>query len=619
VARLVRERTDGNPLFLVTLVDHLLARGAIVEREGRWYAAKELRDELAAVPESLRRLIEQQLERVAAEDRELLDAASLVGFEFSAAAAAAGANCDPVEVEKRLERLADGSPFLRRAGRAAWPDGTVAACFAFRHPLYPETLAAGVPARRRADSHLRIGTVLERAHGRRSGELGAELALHFEEGGDRARAVRYRRLAAQTAAGRRALVEVEAHLEKGLALLEGLPASPERDHEELLLQTMVGSVRMATRGYAAPEAGRAYARALELSREAPHTPWTFRVLWGLWTFNTFRGELDRALELAEQNRVIAEARGDRLMRLVAHQGLWTTHFFRGELAAALHHLDEGEPLYEPIADAGTALIYGLDAKVSALSHRAYVVWALGGIDQAVEVSRQAVEHARVLGYPMTLASAMIFAAWIRYCRREPDACFEEAEAVIAHATEHGLPYWMPIALELRGWALVERGEIERGIGDLEHGLGSWTAGAGLGRSRHLANLAAAKVRAGRLDQARALLEECKALATATGERYHEPEIHRLDAELVLAEAGSADRAPPGARERAEALLHAAIECAGRQGSRTLELRALTALARLCRRGARARQVRTRLVELLACFSEGFETADLQEPRRLVAR
>ena len=83
--------------------------------------------------------------------------------------------------------------------------------------------------------------------------------------------------------------------------------------------------------------------------------------------------------------------------------------------------------------------------------------------------------------------------------------------------------------------------------------------------------------------------------------------------------GGADRAPPGERERAEALLHAAIECAGRQGARTIELRALTALARLCRRGARARQVRTRLVELLACFSEGFETADLQEPRRLVAR
>ncbi len=619
VAKLLRARSDGNPLFLVTLVDHLLARGAMVERDGHWHVTPELRGELAAVPESLRRLIEQQLDRLDAEDRQLLDAASLVGLEFSAAAAAAGAQRDPADAEERCERLVGGGPFLRRAGSAAWPDGTVAGRFAFRHPLSREALAAALPAHRRADLHLRIGTVLERAHGERSSELGAELAVHFEEGGDRARAIRYRRVAAETAARRYAFAEVETHLETGIALLVGLPASSERDREESLLQRAVGAVRMATRGYAAPEAGQAYTRALELARGAPHAPSSFPVLWGLWTFHVVRGELDRALELAERNLAIAEAGGDRLMRLVAHHGLWTTHFFRGELAAALHHLDEGEPLYDPVEDRGSAQVYGLDPKVAALSHRAAVLWGFGRIDQAVDLSRQAVEHARVLGYPMSFASAMAFAAWIRHCRREPDACFEQAGAVIGHATERGLPYWIPIGLELRGWALAERGELERGIADLEQGLGLWTPGAGLGRSRHLATLAAVVTRAGRLGEARALLDQCKALVAATGERYHEPEIHRLDAELVLAEAGGADGAPSDARDRAEALLHTAIECARRQGARTLELRATTALARLCGRGAEGRQARARLADLLASFTEGFDTADVREARRLVAR
>src|SRR5262249_52723607 len=136
VARLVRERSDGNPLFLVTLVEHLLARGAIVERDRHWDVAQELRGELAAVPASLGRLIGQQLELLRAEDRALLEAASLVGLEFSAAAAAAGANRDPADAEERCEQLAAGGPFLRHAGRAAWPDGTMAGSFAFRHPLY---------------------------------------------------------------------------------------------------------------------------------------------------------------------------------------------------------------------------------------------------------------------------------------------------------------------------------------------------------------------------------------------------------------------------------------------------------------------------------------------------
>ncbi|MBM4270364.1 MAG: hypothetical protein FJ144_27795 [Deltaproteobacteria bacterium] len=329
-----------------------------------------------------------------------------------------------------------------------------------------------------------------------------------------------------------------------------------------------------------------------------------------------RGELDRALELAENNRAIAETSGDRLMRLAARLGLWQTHFFRGELAAALHHLDEGEPLYDEVADRQAALVYGLDPKVAALTHRASVLWALGSIDQALDLSLRAVEHARALGFPMTTASALVFAAWIRHCRREPDGCIEHAEAAMAHANEQGLPYWIPIGLELRGAALVERGEIERGIADLEQGLASWTEGANLGRCRHLAHLAAAKTRAGRLGEARELLEQSKALIAATGERYHEAEIQRLDAELVCAEAGGIDEASSDARSRVEALLHDAIECAKRQGARTLELRATMSLARLCGHGAAGSRARVRLAELLASFREGFGTADLREARDL---
>jgi DNA-binding winged helix-turn-helix (wHTH) protein/predicted ATPase len=620
VARLVRERSDGNPLFLVTLVDHLLACGAIVERDQQWHAAKELYGELAAVPESLRRLIEQQLERLRVEDRELLEAASLVGFEFSAAAAAAGANRDTANVEEHFERLAASGPVLRRAGSAVWPDGTVAGGFAFRHSLYREALAAAVPPRRRAELHLRIGTVLERAYGERSNELGAELAVHFEEGGDRLHAARFRRLAADTAAHRYAFVEAETHLEQGLALLGTLPASGERDGEELLLQSALGAVRMATRGYAAPEVERAYTRALELSSGTPEEPPSFPELWGLWALHLTRAELDRALELAVRIQTIGEMSGDRLLRLQGHHALWMTHFFRGEFAAAMHHLDEGEPLYDPVEDRGSALVYGQDAKASAISCRSMLLWSFGRIDEALEGIRRAEEHGRTLGHPMSLALILMNASWLRLLRREPRECREHAEALIAYATELGAPFFIPNGLLLRGWALAEQGDVERGIADAEQGLALKTAmETGLGRTPNYAHLAAAKTRVGRFTEARELIERSKALVTATGERYHEPEIHRIDAALVLAEAGGADGAPSEARQRTEVLLHTAIECARRQGARTLELRAMTALARLRQRGAKGKQTRAQLAELLASFTEGFDTADLQEARRLVGR
>jgi DNA-binding winged helix-turn-helix (wHTH) protein/predicted ATPase len=617
VAKLVRERSDGNPLFLVTLVDHLLARGAIVERNGQWHVAKELRHELAAVPESLRRLIEQQLGRVPQQDRELLEAASLVGLEFSAAAAAAGAKRTVADAEECFERLVDGGPFLRDAGIAAWPDNTVAGCFAFRHPLYREALAAGVPTRRRADSHLRIGTVLERAYGERCSEVAAELALHFAEGGERARAARYRRFEADTAAHRYAFAEAETHLEQGLALLGGLPASAERDREELLLQSALGAVRMATRGYAAQEVEHAYTRALELANGTPQGPSVFPERWGLWTLHLTRAELDRALELAVNMQTIAEMSGERLLRLQSHLALWMTHFFRGELAASLHHVEEGEPLYDPAEDRGSALVYGQDAKVLAISHRSVLLWGFGRIDQALELSRQAMEHARTLGHPLSLALTLMNAGWLRRLRREPRECQEHAEALLAYATEQGVPFWIPNGLLLRGWALAEQGDLERGIADTEQGLASKsTMETGLGRTPNYGDLAAAKARIGRFSEARELIERCKTLITATGERYHEPEIHRIDAELVLAEAGGADGARADARERAEASLHTAIDCASRQGNRTLELRATAALARLHGRSAKGKQTRVRLAELLSSFTEGLDTADLREARQL---
>ena len=109
------------------------------------------------------------------------------------------------------------------------------------------------------------------------------------------------------------------------------------------------------------------------------------------------------------------------MRLEAHHALWMTHFFRGELAAALNHLDEGEQLYDPVEDQKSALIYLHDAKAAALSDRSLILWSLGRIDQALEMSRQAVEHARALGHPMSFAFTVVNAAWLRLLRREPQA------------------------------------------------------------------------------------------------------------------------------------------------------------------------------------------------------
>ena len=166
LARIIHQRTDGNPLFMVNVVNDLLARGVLVQSEGRW-ELKEGGEEVASrVPESLQQLIAQQIERLSPETQRLLEVASVAGAEFSAAAVAAGVETEVDAMEEQCEALVRQEHFLRASGTAEWPDGTVAARYGFLHALYQEVLYNRLTARRRQRLHQQIGEREEQAYGR---------------------------------------------------------------------------------------------------------------------------------------------------------------------------------------------------------------------------------------------------------------------------------------------------------------------------------------------------------------------------------------------------------------------------------------------------------------------
>jgi DNA-binding winged helix-turn-helix (wHTH) protein len=183
LARMLHQRTDGNPLFIVTLVDTLVRQGALREDAAGWCLPGGLEAVAVGVPESLRQLIEQQLEQVSPEDQMILEAASVVGAEFSAAAVAAGVERATEAVEARCAALARREQFVQTRGASAWPDGTVAARHGFIHALYQEVLYDRVPAGQRVRWHQQIGVRLEAGYGMQAREIAAELAEHFVRGG----------------------------------------------------------------------------------------------------------------------------------------------------------------------------------------------------------------------------------------------------------------------------------------------------------------------------------------------------------------------------------------------------------------------------------------------------
>ena len=612
LAAVLHRSTGGNPLFVVSTVDDLLARGHLAEVDGVWALAVPVASVASEAPETLWQMVDKQVERLAPEEQAVLGVASVAGAEFSAAVASAD-GIDPVEAERRCEALARRGQFLRAAGVVEWPDGTVAARYAFIHAMYQQGLYARLSIARRAGLHLRIGERLERGYGERAGEIAGELAVHFEHGRDIERAVRYRRRAGEHALGKHGYREAADHGTRALELLGAVPDSADRTEQELAVQVMLGAALTATRGYAAREVADCYVRARELCEHVGDTVRLLPVLLGLGRFHLGRGEVEIARAVGVRLLAIAERTGDAAVALAAHHGLGIVAFYAGEFAPALEHLEAGLSLYDDKAHSplrSQVFRAGQDPGVSCEVYAALALQVLGFPARAAERMRRALALAHALAHPFSVAYACHFAAGFHILRGEwhaVDALEGEARAC---SEEHGFRIFPMMAAIHVGRLLAAQGRPDDGQARIREGIEAMRAiGIELRRPAFVALLAEAFAAGGRAAEGLDAVAEGLAASERTGQRYWDAELYRLRGVLGQRVAG----------RDAEAALRRAVEIARGQGARLLELRAATSLGRLwAERGDRG-EARALLSAIVGGFTEGFDAIDLTDARSLLDR
>jgi DNA-binding winged helix-turn-helix (wHTH) protein/predicted ATPase len=543
LAQCIHQRTEGNPLFMVSMVDYMVAQdipGALMESRNPQARLMEAAREM---PESLRQMLECRLDRLRPEEQGVLEAGSVAGSEFAAAVVAAGLETDVEQIEAWCERLARRGRWLRSSGHSVWPDGTVSARYGFIHALYQEAVYNRITAARRLRLHRRIGERLEAGYGEEARALAAELAVHFEQGREYHRAVHYCQQAAENALRRHAYREAIMPLTRGLTLLQLLPGTPAHLQQELALQTTLGLALIATRGMAAPEVEQAYARARELCQQAEEPAPLLQVLFGLWQFYLARGDLHIARELGERYLGLAQRQHDPASLLMAHWALGVTLFYLGEFALAQDHTERSLALYNTHPHGTSVFLYGQDHGSGCLGRAAQVLWMLGYPDQAQQRSHEALARARELSHPYSEAFALNQALVLHQLRREGPAAYERAEEVLAFCTEQGFSQQLAMGTILRGWGLAAQGQADRGIAEMNQGLAaSQAAGIGLGRAPVLAQMAEACWHIGQIEEGLRLLAEALAVMDRTGERWWEAEVHRLKGELLLTQEGTRQRA-----------------------------------------------------------------------------
>jgi len=238
LAKLVHHHSEGNPLFMVAVLDHMIERGQVSREGGGWRLRVPLEEIALGAPEKLRRMIEAQIDRLSAKQRHALEVAGVAGVAFSARVCAAAADIKPEDFEDLCEEISRRHHMVRSFGSEHLPDGTVSARYEFVHALYSEVLYRRLASGRRAKLHQRIGEQLETLFSDRLTEAAPELARHFEHASDWQRAVKYLSVAAETARRRYANLEATVLLRHALDLSSKLPEAARGVSEIKILEKL---------------------------------------------------------------------------------------------------------------------------------------------------------------------------------------------------------------------------------------------------------------------------------------------------------------------------------------------------------------------------------------------
>jgi DNA-binding winged helix-turn-helix (wHTH) protein len=238
LAGLIYRHSEGNPLFMVAAVDHMCNRGLIALENGRWQMRVPLEKIDLEAPESLRQMIELQIEQLSAEEQRVLEIASVLRrFSLSVTVGAAVANIEPDAIEELLEGLARRHQIIRPAGFENYRNGT-SPCYEFVHVLYRQVLYRRIGAARRRKLHQSVAENAEALHVPRDADVAAELAYQFEEGGDWPRAIKYLLFAADTAGRRFEPRQAAVILEHSLELVNKIPEGERAESEIDALQRL---------------------------------------------------------------------------------------------------------------------------------------------------------------------------------------------------------------------------------------------------------------------------------------------------------------------------------------------------------------------------------------------
>jgi class 3 adenylate cyclase/predicted ATPase len=564
-------KTDGVPLFVEELTKAVLEGGLLVAGPQGWRLDGPLPP--FAIPATLQDSLAARLDRLAPV-KEVAQIGAAIGREFSYPLLRAVAGRDEPALRAALAQLEEAE-LLFRSGMP--PD----ARYTFKHALVQDTAYETLLKSRRQILHRRIADALR-------GEFPADaagepelVAHHLTQAGLDERAIEWWGKAGDRALRRSAFKEAAAHLGKAIELADKLGASAGMAPgaapgiDRLHLQTSLGNALVWVRGFQAPEARAAFARARELASREEDASERFSAYYGLWVGHMNRCEPAPLREMAELFLREATARPDCPEAVVAHRISGSTCFYFGDFVGARDHFQKTIELYDQTRHGDFGNRFGNDPRAAAEAYDALALWGLGRVDEALRLGERALADAESAAHAPTTAYALMFAALLGLVRCNPGAVATGSQALADIVSRYDLPaWWAGWAIFLQGWARWSDGAGESGLAEMRRGLAIIREQGNFWFLPSLeAALAEAEARAGETGAGLRRLDDALAELERTKQRWYEAELYRIGGEILL-------KRDPADNAAAERSLQAAIAVAQSQQARSFGLRAALSLARL---------------------------------------
>jgi predicted ATPase len=365
---------------------------------------------------------------------------------------------------------------------------------------------------------------------------------------------------------------------------------------------------VTVKGMSASVVGEAYARAHELAQQCGSENQLFQALYGRWQHNSGSGQILNARLLSRELLHVTEQAADSGLRLQAHHSAWTTSLLGGVPVDGYQHAEAGIRIYYPEEHRSHRHIYGgHDPGVCARMTAAQLQWILGYPDRALGNMTESLTLADRLSHPFSRGTTLTYSAMLHLHRGEPDLALSQLARGETLAAEQRLSFVME-PLFLRGAAFVAQDAADEAIAAIRDGLAPGRSVATIWQPFALCFLAEALGRRGDFQEAHGAIRQALDRMNMTGERMWNAELHRIHGLVLMSE---------NKREESEASFEQALLIAREQQAKSLELRAATSLARLwCEQGRRS-EARELLAPVYGWFTEGFDTADLKEAKRLL--